>query len=103
MLFYSHLIITREQDGGQNPSLSTRAHQTLDKKICEVELFAGVALIVRQNFRPNFQKNLTDEASSQHRQLNKSFYHLLLRPPKSYDGKALIPLDFVTILIKNTV
>jgi hypothetical protein len=27
MLFYSHLTISREQHGGQNPSLITRAHQ----------------------------------------------------------------------------
>ena len=31
MLFSSHLIISREQHDGQNPSLATRAHQTLDK------------------------------------------------------------------------
>jgi hypothetical protein len=54
-----------------------------------------------QHSRPTFQKNLTDEVNSQHRRLSKPFYHLLLRPPGSDDGKALIPLDFVTILIKN--
>ena len=31
MLFYPHLIIIREQHDGQNLSLATRAHQTLDK------------------------------------------------------------------------
>ena len=34
MLFYSHLIISREQQNGQNPSLVTRAHQTQDKTNC---------------------------------------------------------------------
>jgi hypothetical protein len=31
MLFYPRLIIFREQHDGQNPSLVSRANQTLDK------------------------------------------------------------------------
>jgi len=31
MVFYSHLVIIREQHDGQNPSMVTRARQTLDK------------------------------------------------------------------------
>ncbi len=44
MLFYTHLIIFREQHDGQNPSLATRAHQTLDKTR------ALATLVIRPDF-----------------------------------------------------
>jgi hypothetical protein len=45
MLFYSHLIIIREQHDGQNPSLVTRADQFKRSQLTNSDRFRLVLLL----------------------------------------------------------